>query len=316
MLRWICIFAALPALTGCGDCEPGDRRGDPDCDQDTGCDCPECPEDSDVPEDTQPPVDTADTGEPPPPLLVAIYDDSAEMAPGAWAPGLDFIEAAITGAGHNVLRIHRDELNTEPGLLQGFDVLLFGGGFAYPGYTVNISDRGKARIQEFIHAGGAFVGICAGAYFVCDSLDYEGFPIGDESGYNTDLYPGVCSGPVHEVSSYPFWAQATVDFPGHEAYETFEPGEFQRQLYYAGGPAFEHPPAEVEVLATYANDGPHQGLPAAVTLPYGYGRIVLWGPHPEVLEVDEHPDTTLDSGNRELYATIVAWAARGSEEDS
>lgn len=306
------MIAAGLGLAACDECDQGGKAFCPD----TDCDCPECPEDSDAPIDTGDTGETGETGEtpPPPPLMVALYDDSAEPSPGAWAPGLDAIEAAITAAGHTVQRIHRGELNGEPGLLQDFDALLFGGGFAYPGYTVHISDRGKARIQEFIQGGGAFVGICAGAYFACDELDYEGHTWGDESGYDTDLYPSVCGGPVHEVSSYPYWAPATIDFSGHDAYQDFDQAPFQRQLYYAGGPFFHEPPAGVEVLATYANEGPHQGEPAAVALPYGDGRVVLWGPHPELLEVDEHPEISLDERNRELYAAVLEWAVHRDGE--
>ncbi len=290
----------LLLLAGCGDpAEP--------CDCPTVDTCTPCEEDTgpDCPEDTDPPVDTGDTGDtqPPPPLRVAIYDDTESVYPGAWADGLDYIEAAMQAAG-----VERLQLNEEPGTLVGFDALLFGGGFAYPGYTSYITSAGKARIQEFIAAGGVYMGICAGAYFACDSLDYEGASYGDESGYTTDLYPSVCGGPVEEVSSYPTWAPATLSFPGHPAYEGFEEAPFERQLYYAGGPFFADPPAEVEVLAQYADPGEHQGLPAVITLPYGQGRVVLWGPHPEVLESENDP-TVLDASNRELYATVLRWAA-------
>ncbi|MFH1466220.1 MAG: BPL-N domain-containing protein [Pseudomonadota bacterium] len=278
--------------------------------------CPEpaCPADSGraCPTDTGEPCAPCDTGDTPdtaPPPRVAIYDDTAGPFASAWAPGLDAMEAAVLAAGYEPTRIGRDDLNDTPGLLHGFDALLFGGGYAYPGYTVHISAAGKARIQEFVAAGGAFVGICAGAYFACDSLAYEGAEFGDESGYDLDLYPGVCGGPVSEVSSYPTWAPATLDFAGHEAYEGFAAAPFQRQLFYAGGPYFEAPPAGAEVLASYDDTGPHQGLAAVIAVPYGAGRVVLWGPHPEVLEVDEPSDVTMDARNRELYARVVGWAA-------
>jgi glutamine amidotransferase-like uncharacterized protein len=294
---------ALLLLAACGEPEPCEP---PAC-QDTGCACEDC-SDSEPPEDSDPPDDTGEP--PPPPLLIALYDDTDETVPGAWDPGLDAIEAAITAAGHHVQRIHRRELNEQAGLLHGYDALLFGGGFAYPGYTRLITERGKARIQEFVASGGAYVGICAGSYFVCDQLDYEGDTWDDESGYDTELYPSVCGGPVHEVSSYPVWAPATIDLPGHPAYDQLE-GPTQRQLYYAGGPFFPEPPAEAEILATYADEGPHQGLAAVITMPYGLGRVVLWGPHPELLEVEEQPEISLDPGNRELYAAVVQWAAGG-----
>jgi biotin--protein ligase len=284
-------------------CTPDPCRCPPDtggCTEDSGG----CPDDSDLPG----PEDTDETAAPPP-LRVALYDDGASAYPSAWAEGLDAIEAAMRAYGADVERIDRDALNGEPGLLQGFSVLLFGGGYAYPGYTVYITGRGKARIQEFVAGGGAFVGICAGAYFACDSIDYEGATWGDESGYDTDLYPGACGGPVAEVSSYPVWAPATVDFPGHPSYEDFGNVPFERQIFYAGGPFFDAPPDGTEVLARYADPGPHQGLAAVVARAYGAGRVVLWGPHPEVLSVASVPDVTLDAANRDLYAGVVAWAA-------
>jgi glutamine amidotransferase-like uncharacterized protein len=300
------LFLLASSCTPCEECEDcalEDTRAP--CTEDSG---PSCPADTgeDQPDDTA--VD--DTGDTTPPvLLVAIYDDTDSAYPGAWGDGLDAIEAAVTDAGHIARRVTRLELNTEPGLLQGYDALLFGGGYAYPGYTVHISDAGKARIQEYIHGGGAYLGICAGAYFACDSLRYEGVTIDDESGYDIDLYDQVCGGPVDEVSSYPDWAPATISFPGHQAYQAFDADPFERQLFYAGGPFFPTLPDDAEALAHYADPGDHQGMAAAVTFPYGQGRVVLWGPHPEVLSVEVGPDIELDAGNRELYATVLAWAA-------
>lgn len=306
------LAALLVLATSCTPCEECEDCATNDtctpCDEDTG---PDCPEDSDEPEDTQVPDDTGDTE--PRVLQVAIYDDTDSIYASAWAEGLDAIEAAITAAGHTAVRIGRSDLNNVPGVLAGFDALLVGGGYAYPGYTVYVSGAGKARIQEFVHGGGAYVGICAGAYFACDSLSYEGATIGDESGYDMNLYDGVCGGPVDEVSRYPNWAPATLDFPGHEAYDGFDTAPFQRQLFYAGGPYFEDPPAGVEVLANYGDEGEHQGLPAVVGFPYGDGRVVLWGPHPEVLSVEDGPPIEMDERNRELYARVVAWAAAAGE---
>lgn len=310
------LLACMPSLLAlsCGPRgAPCDHDSHPPSDEDTGQACPDdsepdCPEDSAPPADT---ADTGDTGEPPPPLFVAIYDDTGSGVPGAWDVGLDNIEAAMNDAGVLTQRVTRDELNEEPGLLQGFDALLFGGGYAFPGYTERITAAGKARIQEFIHGGGAYVGICAGAYFACDQLSYEGDTWDDESGYDIDLYPGVCGGPVDEVSSYPFWAPATVDFPGHASYNEVLAPPFQLRIFYAGGPFFEEPAEGAEVLATYADHGEHQGMPAAVTVPYGAGRLVLFGPHPELVEVDEVPHETMEPANRELYVAVVDWAARG-----
>jgi len=301
-------FACHGPGIGADRCPEEEECPERDCD----CEpepCDSAPPDSDPP-DSDPP-DTGDTGQPSLPMSVALYDDSDVVGSSAWAAGLDYIQQAMEGAGHTVTRISREQLNETPGALSGYDALLFGGGYAYPGYTYLISAAGKARIQEYVHGGGVYVGTCAGAYFVCSSLAYEGQILDDESGYDIDLYQGACGGPVDEVSSYPDWAPASVSFPGHAAYEGFDQAPFERQIYYAGGPFFEDPPAEAEVLATYHDEGEHQGSGALITQPYGAGRIVLWGPHPEVLRVLSDPKSELDPGNRDLYAQVVAWAAGG-----
>lgn len=242
-------------------------------------------------------------------LHVAIYDDGDGRFPSAWAAGLDAIEEAMLAAGIESERLSRARLNEEATALEGFDALLFGGGFAWPGYTRFINPQGKERIRELVQGGGAFVGICAGAYFACDVVDYEGTSRDDESGYDLDLYPGICGGPVDELSHYPDWSLATVGFPGHESHEEVKAGSFQRQIFYAGGPFFEDPPDGVEVLARYENEGPHQGFPAVVAVPHGEGRVVLWGPHPEVERVAGMPEVESDEINRQIYASMVRWAA-------
>lgn len=232
---------------------------------------------------------------------MAIYDDTAEEDGSAWAEGLDLIQAAVGSAGPAPVRITRAELNSDPDALVGIDVILFGGGFAYPGYTLGITAVGKQRLRNFVANGGVYAGTCAGAYFACDELHYEGAVIGDESGYDLDLYDGPCYGPVAEIAQYPNWALAQIELPGHPSHEETGPS-VTNAVWYAGGPYFPQPGAAVTVLATYADGGiAQEGEAAVIVSPYGAGMVLLWGPHFEVT------DYGASTSNPALYAEIVRW---------
>ena len=249
--------------------------------------------------------DDDDTTPPPEALPVAIYDDTAEADPSAWDEGLQHIEDTLGEAGLITGRITRSELNDDPMVLDGYGAVVFGGGFAYPGYTLGISPTGKQRLRDFVDAGGGYVGICAGAYFACAALVYEGEYIDDESGYDLDLFDGVCFGPVADIASYPYWDIAEVAFPGHGSYEAFATSPFATDIWYGGGPYFQYLPPGAEIVATYDNPGiEHHGTGAVLIQEYGDGHAVLWGPHPEL------PDWPVDaSSNRALFAEVIRWAA-------
>jgi len=230
----------------------------------------------------------------------AIYDDTAEENGSAWAEGLDLLEAALGAEGTTPVRVDQARLNTDPDALAGLDGIVFGGGYAYPGYTLGISQEGKQRLRDFVTGGGIFAGVCAGAYFACDELLYEGEVIGDESGYDLDLYDGPCFGPVGGIAQYPDWALAHIEFPGHPSYEDFG-HPFTNAVWYAGGPFFPGVEDGTAVLATYADDVQQQGDAAVVARHVGEGTVLLWGPHPEV--TDEGAAVT----NPALFADVLRW---------
>ncbi len=295
---WLLLFLIVGCPTGPHGGPPDDDAADDDAADDDADD------DSGGDDDTSPDDDSAGDDDTTAPPRIAIYDDTDEPDASAWGAGLDYIEEALQAQGLDTQRINRPQLNNIPGLLPQFDAIVFGGGFAYPGYTLGIDAGGKARLQEFVHAGGAYVGICAGAYAACSSLDYEGQIFDTESGYDLDLYDGVCSGPVAEIASYPDWGIVQLDFSGDESYESYLTGSFEQDLWYGGGPFFEIPSPDSVVLATYGTPGiEQQGAAAVLRQPYGDGTVVLWGPHPEVLGGDVLPV------NRDLFVAVVRWAA-------
>jgi len=300
------LMVAVCCLWGCP------RQDHPPCDDDAtpADDDDTTPTDDD---DTTPadddddvtPADDDDTTPSPEALPVAIYDDTAEDDPSAWDEGLQHIEDTLVAAGLTTGRITRSDLNDDPLVLDGYGAVVFGGGFAYPGYTLGISPTGKQLLRDFVDAGGGYVGICAGAYFACAALVYEGEYIDDESGYDLDLFDGVCFGPVADIASYPYWDVAEVAFTGHESYDAYSTSPFSADVWYGGGPYFQYLPPGAEIVATYDNTGiEHHGTGAVLVQEYGDGHAVLWGPHPEL------PDWPVDAtANRTLFAEVVSWAA-------
>jgi glutamine amidotransferase-like uncharacterized protein len=236
-------------------------------------------------------------------LIIAIYDDTTSIEPSAWSDGLDYIEQALKEQKIVTIRITREELNTDSNILQNIDAFIFGGGYAYPGYTFHITKNGKNNIKEYITNGGIFVGICAGAYFACSQINYEGQDYDDESGYNLDLYPGTGFGPLTEIASYPEWGLAIIEIEQVESLNTYIPLNSSYYIWYGGGPYFTDLPAGAIPLATYINvDDNHKGYSAVICQSYGNGKVILWGPHPEVLG---EPASSI---NRKLFVSIILWA--------
>lgn len=188
--------------------------------------------------------------------------------------------------------------------LSRFAAVVFGGGFAYPGYTMLISEEAKARLREFVESGGVFMGVCAGAFFACDRVLWEGALYDDESGYSLDLLSGVCIGPIESLSVYPEWALAEVGFLAHPALEGFDDAPFTRTLWYGAGPYFDPDDETAVTVATYESDGlPERGEAALVTFPMGAGQVILWGPHPEVSWEGASPDAGRPAG------LLLHWAS-------
>lgn len=234
------------------------------------------------------------------PLVAGLYDDTASPSPSAWALGLDAIDKSLKSDGFVIRRITRDQLN-DGRALKGLDVLVIGGGLAFPGYTQGITPVGKTAIREAVCGGMGLVGICAGAYFASHACVYDNVTYGAESGYDLAVYGGAATGPVPTLARYPSYGLATVRFSTHPSYG--EGGV--RHLWYGGGPYFKNLPPDTQTLATYEIPGVEaHGLAAVIATHLGKGRVVLWGCHSEMSGPGAEPD------NPQRFAKVVRWAAR------
>ncbi|OWF45858.1 biotin--protein ligase-like [Mizuhopecten yessoensis] len=79
---------------------------------------------------------------------------------------------------------------------------VIGGGYDL-GFITALGDEGTIKIRDYVRTGGRYLGICAGAYFACDRIEFDkGGPqqvCGDRI---LKFFPGVCVGPVHGPYNY------------------------------------------------------------------------------------------------------------------
>lgn len=171
--------------------------------------------------------------------------------------------------------------------LAGYDVLAMPGGTSGYDYLHSSSINGTA-IKNFVKSGKGYLGICAGAY--AGAYRTYGYY------YGWGLAPHVrATHPDHEgeltvkITSY---GQQVLNTTG-----TVTMAHYNGPAMYANSPAL--------IFTTYAdNIIESKGMAAIVGDYYGKGRVVLSGPHPEL--VPRLP---------KVVANLVVWAAGKTKPD-
>lgn len=150
----------------------------------------------------------------------------------------------------------------------------------------SITPRLKTAIQNFVRAGGAYVGFCAGAFA---STEYVGTTNTLGFGFmpgNTTLYPDPNTNDADIL---------TMNWGGKT-----------RQIYWEGGPYFSNiPNGEAEAMASY----PDGSISAARTT-YGLGKVYVTGAHPEAPQDwrDYYGLKDSDGMDQDLAVEMINWA--------
>jgi glutamine amidotransferase-like uncharacterized protein len=206
---------------------------------------------------------------------VAIYSTYTYANGGAFSGLLPGISRAVENAGDVPLAITADYIKSSPSklLLANFKVLVCPGGYS-SGYMASLGTAGGTAIKNFATSGGGVMGICAGSYYLCASIVYDGTTITE-----LGLYAGQGKGELTDIATYPGGALtpiATNDTGGLGNLGTL-------QIYYAGGPYFPTPlSSSAHTVSTYAYTGTYSGDTSAIRFMYGSGHVLMSGPHPEV----------------------------------
>lgn len=173
---------------------------------------------------------------------------------------------------------------------------MFPGG-ADLGYCRTLNGEGNRRIIQYVNAGGAFLGLCAGGYYGSARCEFE---VGDKKMEVTGdrelaFYPGTCRGLAFPGFVYHSEkGTKAVELKVHKSnldpvlVNHADPLPDSFRSYYNGGGAFVDADtlAErgVEILASFTEHLKVETGPAKAAIVYrkvGDGHVVLTGPHPE-----------------------------------
>lgn len=183
---------------------------------------------------------------------------------GSWDVDLDALRNFL--AEYDLACVEIDQETVSSGDLSALcDILVFVGGASseYLYYTGN-----HANIRSFVENGGCFVGFCAGAYYACSTMRWNG----EVYDYPLELFPGEAAGPYLQWGSL-----ATIDLSPEISFHRDFPDTVE--MWYFGGPCFTgFPEPNVDILARYRANGEA----AVIAFSFGRGRVLLSGPHPEL----------------------------------
>lgn len=158
-----------------------------------------------------------------------------------------------------------------------FDAVIFPGGRG-SGQLASIGTEGAAAVRAFVAGGGAYIGVCGGAYLAIKGLDFFG--------------PGVSwMQPWNRGSG-----NANIEFTTRGLKDLrLDPVSYGGNvtMFYENGPIIgvRSLPPEAQVLAHYRSEinainaprtrGQMDGSAAVVSINFGRGRVVAISAHPE-----------------------------------
>ncbi len=168
-------------------------------------------------------------------------------------------------------------MHTDLDHLKHCELLVIPGGRDLP--YCKLLDPYNSSLLQYMYNGGKYLGICAGAYFACNSIEFElNTPLQVCGSRKFNLFNGIAKGAAFNQFEYNSEKGAcVVDIAGN----------YKTKAYFNGGPYFIPNSDNYESIMTYTND-----KLAIVKTKMGKGVAVLSGVH---LEYDSHSDTVLNN---------------------
>lgn len=226
---------------------------------------------------------------------VAIYN-----GPGTWADGIVSFEKFCDWKGISHEQVNSHDINTLV-LKDYYQGIFFPGGDAYY-YKQAINASGLQHIRDIVNLGGFYMGMCAGSYFACDSIEWEG-GIYD---YQLGLFNGFARGAIDAIAPWADYTMTNVTMNMNNPINAYSSGH--ETIVYYGGPVYEPKPAQA--MDTVATWDAWYNLPAIINFTYGNGRVLFSGPHPEIEEDSNRDGTTFgDSLNDNGSDWPFLWSA-------
>ncbi len=176
----------------------------------------------------------------------------------------------------------------DPAWIDNTALLIMPGGADRP-YVAKLNGQGNQNIKRYIEQGGKFLGICAGAYYAADRIEFAKGDLDLEVSGERELklFPGLVEGPTYtgfdhrNVQTYKGVRAAKISWNFTQA-GPFKLGQELSVFYYGGGHFVQtqaYP--NITVLARYVPEhNEAKDCPAAiVACTVGNGRAILSGVH-------------------------------------
>jgi len=226
-------------------------------------------------------------------LRLAVYK-------GPGAP--DKSRATLTGAlGRDPDLVMEDVTpdDIRAGKLAGYDVLVQPGGSG-GGQGRALGPEGRARVQEFVKKGGAYLGVCAGAYLATNDYSWSLGLLNARVLDKKHWARGVA--PVEVATTEK--GRAPLGAPGESLTISYRQGPLLAPGTAADLPAYEEwATFRGDVALKGAPKGVMPGTTAVAAAPFGQGRVVCFSPHPEYT-----------AGQEPLLHRALLWATRAAEK--
>ena len=229
---------------------------------------------------------------------IAVYN-----GPGAWAEGIQSFEKFCDWKGITHEQVTPIDVNTIV-LKDYYQGIFMPGGDAYY-YKLSIDSAGLQHIRDLVSGGGFYMGMCAGSYFACDSIEWEG-GIYD---YQLELFNGFARGAIDAIAPWPDYVMTEITMNMNNPINVYSSGH-ETILYY-GGPYYE--PKASQSMDTLGTWDAWYNLPAMINFTYGNGRVFFSGPHPETEEDSQRDgndfaDSYADNGSDWPFLwSVVDW---------
>jgi glutamine amidotransferase-like uncharacterized protein len=203
--------------------------------------------------------------------------------PGAWSMGYRAFENFLEQKGLTWFEGDDDYINNND-FVGEFNAIHFPGGNP-DSYFQSVNIFGCNHIRDFVSSGGGYIGICGGgyiaAYRIIDANNNTVHP-------PLNFFSGTAYGPIDEIIPYPRYKMTNISINKYNPINQYEP-DSETILYYGGAAFYPDEGQEMNTIGTYDS---YNNDPAIINFNYGEGRVVLFGPHPEIEEDSDRDGET------------------------
>ncbi len=202
---------------------------------------------------------------------ILIYVDQG-VDGGALKQLIRSLKQEVDLSQHTIRRIDAKTLISEEWEKEALVLIVPGGRDVF--YHSALDGAGTDKIRAFVESGGGYLGICAGAYFACDRIEFEkGEAIEVCGPRSLKFFSGAAKGPAYGNNRYSYESAKGAE-AAHISW-----AEETCHIYFNGGCFFDAQETipHTHILSRYLDL--ENAPPAILQIPVGKGIAILSGVH-------------------------------------